>query len=1326
MADNRYEEVLRFIIQQTGATELLELVRSIEQVGDASGESEKQVSALLEDLSATARAGQAVGQIRALGKEFLNLQQQARAAQADVRGLSAAERESAARTREAAQALEAGRATLKSYTDGTHTLIGTGEQVKKVIAEQRAEVARLGTAYKAAQADQKNNTRELERARAALSRITDAQNKLRAPLAKLSGDLRAAGASASNLAEAERAIADRSGGAIQSLRSLADNAQRLRREQELAAEAAKLDEQAKLRGVRASAAAAAALDGYRAKVKGATADTRALGAASQGTSGLLSRLAGVAAGLGAAFSVRGITNVVKDILGIGDAAERTRRALGELYGSQSQGNRVFEEVRKLARANGQEFEGLLDAARRLKAFGLEPLDGTLQGLVDLNARLGGSQERLEGIITAVSQAWAKQKLQQEEVNQLAERGVNAWDLLSKATGKSVAELQKLSSAGKLGRDEIKLLLDEIAKSAQGSAAKNLDTLSSKVLGLRDRIKQFFLQIAESGSLKFFKDQLDSVLAKIDQAASDGTLERWAKNISNGIVSISTAVRDGVAKIIAYKDQLLVLASAFAAVKVAQFAASILTLTSNLDRSIGSMLGYATAAKEGEARTKGLTSTVGGLGAALGNLGSFLRVNVIAVAVGLLVDQIAKLNSAIDDYSTALDLQEEQQIRLASTQAELARRIATAKELYAEFAAVGIRSSEELANASEAEARAYQRRLQGAITYFRALQAEAKIAGDAVGLAAAREKLSQLADAVELAKERVKAAREEINAQTSALADFALRAAENFDALRAKGEEVKQAVSGLFDGVDFSNASTALNQVADTLDAVGARGSVAAASIREELTDALSKVNQTDLTRFRREVETAFAQGGADAKRFSDIVGITVEASLRRLGVSANAAGVELTENGKQIIAAFENIATSATATSQQVRAAFVAAIDQAATQAEANQLGEALSRAFQAGKISAAEYAVLSDQVKAKLAELKAAAIEAGGGLESLGASAQKGAAQAAAALSEATAQAAQAGDATAAAVDQAGGAAAGFRAAIEGAISSFRAQSEAAAELFKEISRAEFAAFYGVQQFQTKLKRSIDEVQARIDDQKQQAAGLGSVFEEFAQVGVDSQGRVQGALDMTSDQLLTFADNVRNGRTELNLLGQQDLDRLAAAAERAAQRVAQIEENARSARERLADLNAELADEIDRAAGNEEAIAKRRFEQRLAEIKELARQGGAAAQEQARQAEERLRRTHELELQQIRDRQAEEERADEARSQREQQRTRTGNTNAATTTQQGQGGQGNNGGLVATAPTINVTIDRPTLLGKLGDKEAMELARTVRNAFQILDTLRR
>ncbi|MNC70662.1 hypothetical protein D3C75_1214970 [compost metagenome] len=66
---------------------------------------------------------------------------------------------------------------------------------------------------------------------------------------------------------------------------------------------------------------------------------------------------------------------------------------------------------------------------RLKAFGIDPMNGAMQGMVDQAFKLGGGFEEVQGISLALGQAWAKQKLQGEESLQLIERGVPVWQLL---------------------------------------------------------------------------------------------------------------------------------------------------------------------------------------------------------------------------------------------------------------------------------------------------------------------------------------------------------------------------------------------------------------------------------------------------------------------------------------------------------------------------------------------------------------------------------------------------------------------------------------------------------------------------------------------------------------------------------------------------------------------------------------------------------------------------------------------------------------------------------------------------------------------------------
>src|SRR5690606_1033056 len=157
-----------------------------------------------------------------------------------------------------------------------------------------------------------------------------------------------------------------------------------------------------------------------------------------------SRLRSLAAPVLAFLTFRSAGQGIKALGDVAQQAENARRALVELYGSQEAGNRAYGELEVLSRRNGLAFADVVEQAKKLMSFGLDTVNGSLQALVDQSAAVGGSMEDLDGKILALGQAWAKQKLQGEEILQLVERGVPVWDLLQKATGKNVQELQKLS------------------------------------------------------------------------------------------------------------------------------------------------------------------------------------------------------------------------------------------------------------------------------------------------------------------------------------------------------------------------------------------------------------------------------------------------------------------------------------------------------------------------------------------------------------------------------------------------------------------------------------------------------------------------------------------------------------------------------------------------------------------------------------------------------------------------------------------------------------------------------------------------------------------
>ncbi|PKF72669.1 tape measure domain-containing protein [Pseudomonas fluvialis] len=241
--------------------------------------------------------------------------------------------------------------------------------------------------------------------------------------------------------------------------------------------------------------------------------------------------------LNAAFGLvqRGLNLVaggIRSMLATGDQFELLDKRMASLMGSVAGGEQATAWIRDFAKNTPLGLTDVTEAFALLKSYGLDPMDGTLQALVDKNEQLGGGMERLQGIASALGQAYAKQKLQTEEILQLVERGVPVWSLLEKVTGKNAAQLQELASKGRLGRDVIAALTKEIGASAQGAAAENMGTLTGLMSNLSDTWTDFLGRIAKSGALDYAKQQLAGVAEYIEQMDRDGRLDRLAQGLSD--------------------------------------------------------------------------------------------------------------------------------------------------------------------------------------------------------------------------------------------------------------------------------------------------------------------------------------------------------------------------------------------------------------------------------------------------------------------------------------------------------------------------------------------------------------------------------------------------------------------------------------------------------------------------------------------------------------------------------------------------------------------------------------------------------------------------
>lgn len=112
--------------------------------------------------------------------------------------------------------------------------------------------------------------------------------------------------------------------------------------------------------------------------------------------------------------------------------EQLKVQLTNLEGSAEGADRALRWIEDFATKTPLQLEDTVSAYARLKAFGIDPTNGSMQAIVDTMAASGGGVEQMNGLVLALGQAWTKQKLQGEEALQMLERGVPVWDLLGKS------------------------------------------------------------------------------------------------------------------------------------------------------------------------------------------------------------------------------------------------------------------------------------------------------------------------------------------------------------------------------------------------------------------------------------------------------------------------------------------------------------------------------------------------------------------------------------------------------------------------------------------------------------------------------------------------------------------------------------------------------------------------------------------------------------------------------------------------------------------------------------------------------------------------------
>ena len=206
--------------------------------------------------------------------------------------------------------------------------------------------------------------------------------------------------------------------------------------------------------------------------------------------GSLNVLAGMAAGMTAlgAAAVRSAAQM-----------EQNRVAFTTLLRSAEKAKRFLAAMEKFAATTPFELPGVLAASKRLLAFGFtaEQVLPILRAVGDSASALGLGEDGIQRMTLAIGQMQAKGKIQAQEMLQLAEAGVPAWELLAKAIGVDIPTAMKMAEEGQISAAQgIQAIVAGMNTKFSGMMEAQAQTINGIMSNIRDSVGQTMTAIGD--------------------------------------------------------------------------------------------------------------------------------------------------------------------------------------------------------------------------------------------------------------------------------------------------------------------------------------------------------------------------------------------------------------------------------------------------------------------------------------------------------------------------------------------------------------------------------------------------------------------------------------------------------------------------------------------------------------------------------------------------------------------------------------------------------------------------------------------------------------
>lgn len=218
----------------------------------------------------------------------------------------------------------------------------------------------------------------------------------------------------------------------------------------------------------------------------------------------------------------------KSVISTSAQFESYAATLETIEGSSEKAKASLDWIAEFAKTTPYDVAQATEAFVRMRAYGLDPMDGSLTAVGNAASAMG--KTLMDGV-EAIADATTGEN---ERLKAFGITAAVAGDKITYTWRQNGVEMSK--TLKKSGLEIAKFLKENFDQRFSGAMLRQSKTWNGMLANLSDSWVDFQLRVGEGGFFDTVKGHLGDLLDYIGKLDSDGTLDRWSKSLSTGLTS----------------------------------------------------------------------------------------------------------------------------------------------------------------------------------------------------------------------------------------------------------------------------------------------------------------------------------------------------------------------------------------------------------------------------------------------------------------------------------------------------------------------------------------------------------------------------------------------------------------------------------------------------------------------------------------------------------------------------------------------------------------------------------------------------------------------